>query len=154
MKTILAAVDFSGASESVVSQSIDLAQATHGRVVLLTVVQPPVINSEFAAPLLENYAEITVAAEKAAARNLHVIEQRVQSTGIQTEALQLAGSPVSLIVAEASKHSADYIVMGSHGQTAFYDLLVGSTTHGVLHQARCPVVIVPVAGNKDRGKTS
>jgi nucleotide-binding universal stress UspA family protein len=33
--------------------------------------------------------------------------------------------------------------MGSHGHTAFYDLLVGSTTHGVLMRANCPVVIVP-----------
>jgi nucleotide-binding universal stress UspA family protein len=34
-------------------------------------------------------------------------------------------------------------VMGSHGHTAFYDLLVGSTTHAVLKRAKCPVVIVP-----------
>jgi nucleotide-binding universal stress UspA family protein len=34
-------------------------------------------------------------------------------------------------------------VMGSHGHTALYDLLVGSTTHGVLMRAICPVVIIP-----------
>jgi nucleotide-binding universal stress UspA family protein len=33
--------------------------------------------------------------------------------------------------------------MGSHGHTALYDLLVGSTTHQVLRKAKCPVVIVP-----------
>jgi nucleotide-binding universal stress UspA family protein len=33
--------------------------------------------------------------------------------------------------------------MGSHGHNAFYDLLVGTTTHGVLRKATCPVVIVP-----------
>ncbi len=43
---------------------------------------------------------------------------------------------------------ADYIVMGSHGHNAFYDLLVGTTTHGVMRKAPCPVVIVPTAKNK------
>jgi universal stress protein A len=34
-------------------------------------------------------------------------------------------------------------VLGSHGHTAFYDLLVGSTAAGVLKHAPCPVVVVP-----------
>jgi len=34
-------------------------------------------------------------------------------------------------------------VVGSHGHGAFYDLLVGSTTHGLLLRASCPVLIVP-----------
>ncbi|MBI4621943.1 MAG: universal stress protein [Verrucomicrobia bacterium] len=44
---------------------------------------------------------------------------------------------------QAEKNAADFIVMGSHGHTALYDLVVGSTTHGVLRRATCPVVIVP-----------
>ena len=55
-----------------------------------------------------------------------------------------------LIVEQAEKSRADYIVMGSHGHTAFYDLLVGSTTHGVLMRAKCPVLIVPAAKEKKR----
>jgi Zn-dependent M28 family amino/carboxypeptidase len=55
----------------------------------------------------------------------------------------------------AEKHDADFIVMGSHGHTAFYDLLVGSTTHGVLMRSKCPVVIVPAVkeGSRLRKKT-
>ena len=49
----------------------------------------------------------------------------------------------ALILAQAKIEDADYIVMGSHGHTALYDLLVGSTTHGVLMRAGCPVVITP-----------
>jgi len=30
--------------------------------------------------------------------------------------------------------------MGTHGHGAIYDLLVGSTTHGVLEKAPCPVL--------------
>jgi len=57
--------------------------------------------------------------------------------------VQLTGAPAPLILAQAESEKADYIVMGSHGHTALYDLVVGSTTHQVLRKARCPVMIVP-----------
>ena len=62
--------------------------------------------------------------------------------------MQLTGAPAPLILEEAEACGADYIVMGSHGHTPLYDLLVGTTTHGVLKKARCPVVIVPVEPRK------
>lgn len=142
MKTILAPIDFSGVSEAVVHQAATLARALHGRVVLLTVIQPPIITSEYA-PMMENLAEITAAGEKAAARKMAEIEKRLQEDLIPAETVQVNGAPVAHIVEQAAKLAADYIVMGSHGHTAVYDLLVGSTTHGVLMRARCPLVIVP-----------
>jgi nucleotide-binding universal stress UspA family protein len=57
--------------------------------------------------------------------------------------VQLTGSPATLILAQAKIEDADYIVMGSHGHTALYDLLVGSTTYQVLRRTSCPVLIVP-----------
>jgi nucleotide-binding universal stress UspA family protein len=142
MKTILAAVDSSSISESVVREAATLARAAQARVVLLTIVQPPVITSEYA-PLMENIAEFTAAAEQATATNLSRIQAQLAAEGVAAETLQLSGAPVRQILEQAEKLGPDYIVMGSHGHTAFYDLLVGSTTHGVLLRARCPVVIVP-----------
>ena len=142
MKTVLAPIDFSGVSEAVVSEAAALARSFQGRVVLLTVIQPPVITSEYA-PMMEKLAEITAAGEKAAAKNLTRIEERLRGESIPTEIVQVNGAPVMHIVEQAQKLAADYIVMGSHGHTALYDLLVGSTTHGVLMRAKCPIVIVP-----------
>lgn len=142
MKTILAPVDFSAASEAVLTQAIDLARALAGRVVLLTVIQPPVITSEYAA-LMENLAEVMAAGERNAARRLRELEARVRAAQLPVETLQLTGAPVRQILEQAARLSADFIVMGSHGHTALYDLLVGSTTHGVLLRAPCPVVITP-----------
>ena len=144
MKTILAPVDFSAVSDLVVAEAANLARAFQGRVVLLSVIQPPAIVAEYA-PLMQNIAEITVAGEKAAARKLGAAQQKLQADFIEAETAQLVGSPVQHILAEAERVGADYIVMGSHGHTALYDLLVGSTTHGVLMRARCPVIIVPAA---------
>jgi nucleotide-binding universal stress UspA family protein len=142
MKTILAPVDFSAASEAVLLQSIELARALDGRIVLLTVIQPPVITNEYAA-LMENIGEVMAAGERNAARRLAELEARVRAAQVPVETLQLNGPPVRNILEQAARLPADYVVMGSHGHTAFYDLLVGSTTHGVLLRAPCPVVITP-----------
>jgi nucleotide-binding universal stress UspA family protein len=149
MKTILAPVDFSDATDSIVSKAADLARALNGRVVLLSVIQPPVITSEYA-PIMENMAEITAAGEKAAVKHLARLQGQFQSESIPAETVQLNGAPVPHIIEQAKKFSADYIVMGSHGHTAFYDLLVGSTTHGVLMRATCPVVIIPASKTKPK----
>ena len=37
----------------------------------------------------------------------------------------------------------DMIVVGSHGRSAMYQLLVGSVSEGVLHKSECPIVVVP-----------
>jgi nucleotide-binding universal stress UspA family protein len=146
MKTILAPIDFSGATNAVVAEAANLAKALGARVVLLTVIQPPVITHEFAA-MMDNLGEITAAAERQAARKLETTEHALQVDLVAAESVQLTGAPIPLIVEQARKLDADYIVMGSHGHTALYDLLVGSTTHGVLLRAPCPVVIVPAVRN-------
>jgi len=142
MKTILAPIDFSPISDTVVAEATNLAKALKARVVFFSAVQPPIVVSEYA-PLLENIAEINAAGEKNAQRQLTTLEQKLDAEGIAVESSYAVGAPISLIVGQAEKCAADYIVMGSHGHTALYDLLVGSTTHGVLMRAKCPVMIVP-----------
>jgi nucleotide-binding universal stress UspA family protein len=152
MKTILTPIDFSTVSDAVVKEAATLARALDGRVVLLTVVQPPVTIAEYA-PMLESIAEITAAGEKNAARQLAKLEEKLKADFVSAETVQAVGAPIAHILEQAEKCDADYIVMGSHGHTALYDLLVGSTTHGVLMRAKCPVVIVPavnVATRKNR----
>jgi nucleotide-binding universal stress UspA family protein len=151
VKTILVAVDSSSIGESVINEAAALATVAKARLVLLTVVQPPVITSEYT-PMVENIADITAAGEKAAAERLEQLQRRLQTVGLETQTVQRTGGPVAHILEQAETHQADYIVMGSHGHTAFYDLLVGSTTHGVLLRAPCPVVIVPPKDKKRGGK--
>ena|SRR5688572_26318102 len=142
MKTVLAPVDFSAATEAVLKAASALARAVHGRVMLVHVTQPPAAQTEYA-PLLQDIAEITTTADRRAAKQLAVFEADLSSEFVPADSVHLVGSPIPHIVAQAEKHSADYIVMGSHGHSAFYDLLVGSTTHGVIQKAKCPVVIIP-----------
>lgn len=142
MKTILAPIDFSKITDAVVAEAAALAKSLDARVVLFSVVQPPIVFNEYT-PMFENIAEINAAGEKNVQRQLARLEARLRAEFIRTESYHAVGAPIQLIVQQARTCSADYIVMGSHGHTALYDLLVGSTTHGVLMRAKCPVVIVP-----------
>ncbi len=139
MKTILVAVDFSATTRPVVSEAAALARSLKARIVLLHVVQLPVFVNDYS--LMVETGNLTEVMEKYASRQLQRWQERL-SRKVRVKTVQLSGYPVSLILAEARKLAADYIVIGSHGHTAVYDLLVGSTTSGVLRGASCPVVIV------------
>ena len=142
MKTILAPIDFSPASNAVVAQATSLAKTIQARLVLLSVVQPPMISSDYG-PLVENIAEIIAAAERSAAERLEKIRAQVAGDVLAIETELAGGAPVQAIVDAAARFGADFIVMGSHGHNALYDLVIGSTTHGVLKRAKCPVLIIP-----------
>ncbi len=142
MKTILAPIDFSPITDRVCSAAASLAKAVGGRLILLHSVAPPVVTSEYA-PMVENIAEISAASEEAAAKRMMRLQKKLQDRLVVVECMQFYGAPVPYILEQAKELSADYIVMGSHGHTALYDLLAGSTAHGVLRKAPCPVLIVP-----------
>lgn len=142
MKTILAPIDFSHVSHSVLKEAVTLAQVLNGRLVLLHVVQPPIIINEYDM-MLPDVTRLTVGMGKAAVRHLARLKKPLERHLPSTVAEYRIGSPVQEILAHAKKAAADYIVIGSHGHTAFYDLLVGSTAGGVLKKACCPVLVVP-----------
>ncbi|MFY9923520.1 MAG: universal stress protein [Opitutaceae bacterium] len=143
MKTILVPIDFSDVTNRVLEKAVELARALTGRLVILHVIQPPVNLSASDPILIENTARITVAAEKAADKHLDRLRKTLLADFDAVEVLRVTGAPVAQILEQASGLPADYIVLGSHGHTAVYDLLVGSTAHGVLKKSSCPVIIVP-----------
>lgn len=52
---------------------------------------------------------------------------------------------VAALVAEAAKElDADLIVAGTHGRSAAASTVLGSVAKGLLTEARCPVLVVPV----------
>jgi nucleotide-binding universal stress UspA family protein len=153
MKTILAPIDFSPASDGVVEHAIALARATDARLVLLHVVAPiPVAGADLALPVTGG--EFEAAAEKSAERKLRQLQRSLHDAGVTSLVIQTVGDARPCILEEAKRLAADYIVMGSRGHSAFYDLLVGSTASGVLHEATRPVVIVPRGANKARAGDS
>jgi nucleotide-binding universal stress UspA family protein len=150
MKTVLAAIDFSPVTDPVLAVVARLARALDARVLLLHVVPSPPPMSSYQISDDET-AQLLAATEKDAVRRLGNLTGFLG--GVPTETLTATGIPADEIVREALGSGADFIVVGSHGHTALYDLLVGSTTHGVLKKAACPVLIVPSANLAAKSRT-
>lgn len=142
MKTILAAIDFSPVSRRVVAEAVTLARSMHGRVVLLHAVKPPAIVTDLA-PLVGEALQFTAEVDRAARENLRRWQKRLADRGTTVETVCQQGFPLGAILAQAEELEACCIVIGSHGHTAFYDLVMGSTASGILKRAKCPVVVVP-----------
>ena len=142
MKTVLAPIDFSRTSGRVIAEATTLARAIGARLVLLHVVTPaPVIGS--APTLLMASAEFAAAADREAVKKLTQLQRSLRDEGVTAQAVHDNGDARTCIVAQAEKLSADYIVMGSRGRTAFHGMLAGGTATGVLESASGRVVIVP-----------
>jgi nucleotide-binding universal stress UspA family protein len=144
MKTILVPVDLSRATSRVCDAACSLAQAIRGRLVLLHVVQPPPVELNSYGFAVADVRGMLAVLEKRAARKLLALGRRCEKSGRPVRAVQLTGKPVPAILAQAKVLKAEFIVLGSHGHNAAYDLLVGSTAQGILRQSRRPVLVVPM----------
>ena len=151
MKTILAPIDFSSVTSRVVEEAAQLAKAVGGCVALVHVARVPQAASEYGMEV-GSLKQLTASIEQAADHQLAEVERDLQQRGVPTQAVRVTGSPTIDILDQATKLGADYIVIGSHGHTAFYDLVIGSTASAVIKRARCPVIVVP-AGKRAGKKT-
>jgi len=144
MKTILVPIDFSAIAGLVVAAGATLASAQNARLILLHVRPPSVVtDSELGTRMSTEYAA-AVTAETV--RRLSGLEDELRAQGVTVETRHLAGLPGRCILDLARTLGVDYIVLGSHGHSALYELVVGSTTSRVIKYAPCPVVVVPQAG--------
>ncbi len=142
MKTILVPVDFSAVTRGVVKAARELARSTGAKLLLLHVVQPPVASSP------DNIFEPTMAdafaiAEKYGSQRLKRLENDVARDFKRVSSQLETGHPGTVIAACAAKLDPAYLVIGSHGHGAMYDLFVGSTTQAVIKRAGCPVLVIP-----------
>lgn len=142
MRIVLTPIDFSPATALVLDEAARLADAFAGYVILLHVVRPSEAVTEYGMDPA-SLAYLTMAFERAADRRLAEAKRELQRRGVAVQSLRLTGLPALDIIEQAEKLGADYIVLGSHGHTALYDLIVGGTAHAVLKRARCPVIVVP-----------
>lgn len=139
---LLAGVDLSESTEKVVKKVEEIAKALSARVWILHVAEPEpdFVGFETDPKCIRDSRSEMFHREH---QQIQDIADRLRKAGLDTTALLVQGATVETILKEASKLDADMIVLGSHGQGAMYQLIVGSVSEGVLHQSACPVLIVP-----------
>jgi len=142
MKTILAAIDFSDATEGVVSAAAELTRALGGVLHLLHVEapDPEFVGYEPGPQHVRDRVARSIAEDRHAIVELR---DRLKAGGMEVHALVVQGPTVLKIVDEAKRLPADLVVVGSHGRSALHDLVLGSVSDGVVRKAPCPVLVVP-----------
>jgi nucleotide-binding universal stress UspA family protein len=148
MKTILVPVDFSDVTLRVVKAAAHLAKPFGSRVVLMHVSEGYSQRFAFGAGPEDVPAEVaeTGTGESAARRRLGELQDLVLSAGLESTSIELTGPPVEQIMTQAEATRVDLIVLGTHGRSPLYHLFTGGVLDGILRRARCPVLVVPLAG--------
>jgi nucleotide-binding universal stress UspA family protein len=139
-ENILVSVDGSSHAEAALTQAIDLAQAWHGRLTILTGVAqvPPLAYSGAAGGAATTLAEeLETEAEQIVRRAAERVPAGVSVTTI------LSQKPIRLALAEQIRDGDhDLIVMGSRGRGAVRAMTLGSVSHYILNHSPIPVLIV------------
>jgi nucleotide-binding universal stress UspA family protein len=134
-ETILVGIDHSDHSQHALSAATELAKAAKGQVRVvhvreMSIGKPGPVPKEFTD---EANAVVDEAVKALAAGGL---------TATGTVRDSHTGRVAGEILAEAASSGASVIVMGSRGLTDLEGLVLGSTTHKVLHLGAIPVLVV------------
>jgi nucleotide-binding universal stress UspA family protein len=150
MKTILVPVDFSDVTLRVVKAAAHLAKPFRSRLVLMHVSEGYSQRFTFGAGPEDVPAEVagTEAGESTTRRRLSELQDLVLSAGLESTSIELTGPPVEQIMTQAETTRVDLIVLGTHGRSPLYHLFAGGVLDGILRRARCPVLVVPLAGTE------
>lgn len=87
---------------------------------------------------------------RAAAESYLLVQARqLEAAGLEV-LLEIPGDPPEQSLNQvAEKHDASLIVLGTHGKSLWRGGVLGSFSSAILHQARSPVMLLPVRLSKD-----
>ena len=141
-ENILAAIDFSNVTDAVIARGEQLAKALGAKIWLIhaAIPEPDFVGYEVGPEYIRDSAARHLREEH---QVLGQYQDKLRGEGVEVTAMLVPGEAVEKILQEAASLEADWIVLGSHGHGALYNLLAGSVCQGVLSKATCPVVIVP-----------
>jgi nucleotide-binding universal stress UspA family protein len=142
MKPVMLATDGSPTAAKATASAIELARLLGTELVIVTV--SDVAYASYSAigfapiPL----GELASLGQEEAAKITTEAAEHAEEAGIETRAVVLRGFPVEAICDAAERFAPQFLVIGSHGWGAMKRALFGSVSTGVLHHAKCPVLVV------------
>jgi nucleotide-binding universal stress UspA family protein len=133
---ILVAVDHSAASDHALAAARDLATLSKGEVWVLHLAEREVI---------AQLGDVPIEPDSEAVSQTEATAKMLTDAGVtaHTEVRETTfGKAAKEIVADAKLHDVGVIVMGSRGRGDASGLILGSTTHKVIHLTDRPVLVV------------
>lgn len=152
MKSILVPIDCSAASTRIVDLARQLAKAFAAEIHLIHVREiSPAMPGASMGYSVSGMAELMpmvdpgapALSEKSHKEELAGWQKEIEQAGVKVTLHEPTGTVVDEILKQADAVNADFIVMGSHGHGAMYNLLVGGVTEGVLKRSARPLLLVP-----------
>jgi nucleotide-binding universal stress UspA family protein len=68
---------------------------------------------------------------------------RATAAGVEHEVMLKPLKPAHALAEVAKERAARMIVVGSYGEAPLKGVIIGSTPYKLLHQAECPLLVVP-----------
>jgi len=136
---ILVPVDGSENSLRALDQAIFIAKSTGAQITAIHVIErPPTIyveSQKLLDDLLSNY-------RKESTKILDGCKEMARKSGIALETVIAEGDAASSIAGYAEQGGFDLVILGSRGLGKLKEMMMGSTSSKVLHQAKCSVMVV------------
>ncbi|MDX1408252.1 MAG: universal stress protein [Saprospiraceae bacterium] len=141
-KNILALIDFSDVTQRLVDKAGELAGLYDAKcwLVHITAPEPDFIGYDVGPQHERDHRAEELKEEH---RQLQALKTALETRGVICDALLIQGDLPHTVLEEAGKLHADLIVLGSHGRSMLYELLVGSVCEYLLKHSKVPLVVVP-----------
>lgn len=138
---IIVGVDDSAMAELAAKRAIDLAGRLGAEIDVVSVSHVP-------STVLAAMAGVPTVAEDFAHAQRDAVWNRIAPLmeGTTARRVDLEGYPPDALIQYAKATSADLIVVGSRGRGDLASLLLGSTSHRVVNNAPCDVMVVREEG--------
>ncbi|MFO7766552.1 MAG: universal stress protein [Pelovirga sp.] len=138
---ILIAVDFSDSSQNAFKVALNMADKYSARLILLHVINEPVDLRGFYVPHI-SFEKLEEEIEEGANKMMESFCRQNLDGYDNYESFIVPGLPYEQIIQQADQHSADLIVLGTHGRTGLDHVLFGSTAEKVVRKSPLPVLTV------------
>jgi nucleotide-binding universal stress UspA family protein len=137
LKNILFATDFSPCSTAALPYAVALARR-YGATLYAAHVMPTKAETVFMWP--ENWSGIVEEENKR--MEVYVAQLENQLKGLPHGVFTPRGRVPDVVVKSLEERQVDLLVLGTHGRTGVYKLLVGSVAEEIFRRACCPVLSV------------
>ena len=139
----LVAVDGSEWGKRAAERAIHLAEKTHAKVKLVTVIDwsylQPMIIEDVTPPVLDKETEET----NIFGRVLTPLVEKYNNLDVSITTELLWGDPVVVIKEQVKETHAVMLFVGRQGRSRVVDMLLGSVANKLAHSVGVPIVLVP-----------
>lgn len=141
IKTIVAGCDLSTPSDAALDRTIAIAELHKAKIIIVHAQADDAPIAEIDNEMLAQLGEVSAAVRAVEARGLAERMALIQARGLEVDVVSRVGPPGEVLTAVATEHTADLIVIGTHGHTGITRFLLGSTASSTIRHAVCDVLV-------------